>query len=222
MSIRKLWIVLFAVFLSLETYWISVKRYEAQGVQPFEHDYGVPLQMGRVVGQTFLGHGKNLTRIRLFIGVPEGSEDTRLEFHLQRAGREGKEYWAEEWTAEKSGWVDFRFPPIADSAGFAHHFFVVAIDPSSSPVLVAVANGSPYPDGNAYAKDLPKESDLRFELYYTSTVFQKLDDVLDGKPYFFGSKSFLIAVWVFYNLGIALFFHRLFTFVWGDNPDESS
>ena len=211
-TIRHLCVFLLVALFSLEGYWIAIKKYESRGNEPIKFDQLLPLRLHRAVGQTFTAQKDYLSRISLLLVVPEQAKGIPIEFHLQGVGRYGREYVLERLKVQQSGWMDFRFPPISDSCGYNLHFYIVALEESTAPLQVALSTSDMYSEGHVYgtgSASYDKRADLCFEFFYSGTIYQKLDEIVAGKPSLFGNKMFLVVVFILYNVSVALLFLRI-------------
>jgi len=201
--------VLVVVFFSLQAYWIGSAKFISSGKGLSDYDVPCPLRAGKAIGQIFLARDDNLYRVRLPFLAPEGAEEIQVEFHIQGVGRHGREYARLALTVRETAWVDFSFESIPDSKGHLYHFYLVALEESDVPIQVAIATDDPYPEGRAYGQGVPKGSDILFDFYHSNTIYDKLDDIVAGKPFVFGSRLFLAAVLIFYNLAVTVLLFRL-------------
>ena len=205
----NLWLLLLLLVMSLEVYWIFLRKIDFDWSPTYEQDALFILKTNKAVGQIFRARKDYLSGVRLFVVVPEGATGVPIEFHLQRAGRQGKEYGLQHKVAEESGWMEFHFPPIADSGGYLHHFFILTDQETDPPVRLPITTREAYPEGQAYGEGIPEGADLLFGFAYSRTLYQSLDLILAGRPFFFRSKLFLMMVFIAYNFAISVLFLRL-------------
>ncbi len=208
-NFSNLWLLLLLLVLSLEVYWIFLRKIDSDWSQTYEHNTLFAMKSNKAVGQIFRTRKDCLSAVRFLVVVPEGVTGVRVEFHLQRAGRQGKEYALQHKVAEESGWMEFRFPPIGDSGGYLHHFFVTIDQEIDPPVQLPIATRDAYVEGQGYGEGVPEGADLLFGFLYSRTLYQSLDLILAGRPFVFGSKVFLMIVFIAYNFAISFLFLRL-------------
>ena len=70
---------------------------------------------------------------------------------------------------------------------------------------MALASENPYHEGQAYGQGIPEVSDLLFETLYSNTIYEKLDDIVVGKPFVFGKKLPLVAALILYTFLMMVF-----------------
>ena len=123
------------------------------------------------IGQTFRAPFSNLYRIDVLMATYERQNQGPILFHLAEEPQ-GESLVTIKFDAaelEDNAFYQFRFEPIADSAGRDFFFYFEA--PNATPgnaVTIWQTDYAAYARGQAYVNGQPVSGDLRFIAYYRS------------------------------------------------------